>query len=87
MDIVPTLLVNHTSSDLILNDYFVRIIKDKKQTCTFHAPYDDIVAFFLSKMSSFYFIILISFMSYKVSLILDHVIIFLLQIVIFIHEL
>ncbi len=54
MDIVPTLPVNHTSSDLILNDSFVRIIDDKKQTCTFRAPYDDIVAF-LSKVSSFYF--------------------------------
>ena len=54
MDIVPTLPVNHTSSDLILNDSFVRIIDDKKQTGTFRAPYDDIVVF-LSKVSSFYF--------------------------------
>ena len=54
MDIVPLLLTNHTSSDLILNDSFVSIIEDKKQTCTFRAPYDDIVAF-LSKVSSFYF--------------------------------
>jgi hypothetical protein len=47
MDIVPILLVNHTSLDLILNDFFVRIIEDKKQTCTFRAPYDDIVGFFI----------------------------------------
>ena len=54
MDIVPLLPTNHTSSDLILNDSFVNIIEDKKQTCTFRVPYDDIVAF-LSNMSSFYF--------------------------------
>ena len=54
MDILPLLPANHTSSDLILNDSFVKIIEDKKQIGTFHAPYDDIVAF-LSKVSSFYF--------------------------------
>ena len=54
MDIVPPLPANHTSSYLILNDSFVRIIEEKKKTCTFRAPYDDIVAF-LSKVSSFYF--------------------------------
>ena len=56
MDNVPHLPANHTSSDLILNDSFVRIIKDKKQTCTFRAPYDDIMDF-LSKASSFCFTI------------------------------
>ena len=54
MDIVPHLFGNHTSSDFILNDSFVRIIENKKKTCTFRAPYDDIVTF-LSKVSSFYF--------------------------------
>ena len=54
IDILPPLPINYTSSDLILNDSFVRIIEDKKQTCTFRAPYDDIVVF-LSKLSSFYF--------------------------------
>jgi hypothetical protein len=60
MNILAPLLANHTSSNLILNDSFVRIIEDKKQTCTFRAPYNDIVAF-LSKVSSFYFIFLIFF--------------------------
>ena len=46
MDIVPSLLAYHTFSDLILNDSFVRIIEDNKQTYTFHAPYDDIVFFY-----------------------------------------
>ena len=54
INILPPLPVNHTSSDLILNDSFVRIIEDKKKTCTFHAPFDDVVVF-LSKVNSFYF--------------------------------
>ena len=54
MDIVPPLPPSHTSLDLILNDLFVRIIEDKKKTCTFRAPYDDIVVI-LSKVNSFYF--------------------------------
>jgi hypothetical protein len=53
---MPPSPTNHTSSDLILNDFFVRVIENKKQTDTFRAPYNDIVAF-LSKVSSFYFTI------------------------------
>ena len=75
MNILPPLPTNHTSSDLILNDSFVRIIEDKKQIGTFRAPYDDIVAF-LSKVSSFYFIVFILFKFYKVSFIFCHVILF-----------
>ncbi len=54
MDIMPPLPGNDTSSYLILNDSFVKIIEDKKKTRTFRAPYNDIVAS-LSKVSSFYF--------------------------------
>ena len=53
MDIVPLLPAKHISSNLSLNDFFVSIIKDKKQTTTFRAPCETIVVF-LSKVSSFY---------------------------------
>ena len=56
MNILPSLSTNHTSTNLILNDFFMRVIEDKKQTSIFCAPYDDLVAF-LSKVSSFYFTI------------------------------
>jgi hypothetical protein len=46
------LSTNHTSSDLILNDSFVRIIEEKKKNGTFGVPYENIVAF-LSKVSLF----------------------------------
>ena len=75
MDILPPLPANHTSLNLILNDFFVRIIKDKKQIGTFYVPYDDIVAF-LSNVSSFYFTVFTLFKLYKVSFIFCHVISF-----------
>ena len=86
MDIVPHLPENHTSSDFILNDSFVRIIEIKKKTCTFRALYDNIVVFLL-KVSSFYFTFylfisyFIKFHSYFMTLL--H---FFLQIIIFIYK-
>jgi hypothetical protein len=51
INILVHLPTNHTSSDLILDNFFVIIIKDKKKN-KFHASYDDVVAI-LSKMRSF----------------------------------
>jgi len=50
MSTLAPLSTNHTSLDLILKDFFVKIIEEKKKNGTFGAPYDDIVAF-LSNMS------------------------------------
>ena len=55
ISIVVHLPTNHTSSCLILNDVFVRIIKYKSKKYIFRASYNDVVGT-LSKVSSFYFI-------------------------------
>jgi hypothetical protein len=54
INILVHLPTNHTSSYLILNDFFVKIIKDKKKKLKFRASYDDVVAILL-KVRSFYF--------------------------------
>lgn len=53
LNVLVLLSENYTSSYLILNDCFVRIIKNKKQTCIFRTLYDDIVVI-LSQAFRFY---------------------------------
>ena len=55
INILAPLPANHTSSYLTLNDFFVKIIKGKKQTCTFRIPYDNIVVFYQIWVYLFYF--------------------------------
>jgi hypothetical protein len=42
MSTLASLSGNHTSLDLILNDFFAKIIEDKKQKSAFGPPYNNI---------------------------------------------
>jgi len=55
MSTLAPLSTNHISLDLILKDFFIRIIEEKKKNGTFGAPYDDIMTF-LSNVSSLFFL-------------------------------
>jgi len=53
MNIFFPLSTNYTPLDLILNDSFVKNIKEKKKICTIWCIYDEIVAFQF-KVNSFF---------------------------------
>lgn len=74
--ILAPLCANHTSLNLILTIFCMRIIVNNKQKYTYRKSYDNVVVF-SSKVSSLYFTFLIIFMFYKFILLIHYFILIL----------